>query len=92
MERRSNWTPTIVSNQAGRVDGVLNINEPAGVIRGRPFSAASATNTHAPDDTLKVKDRRADIRFTIGVALALSLPVLIGIGLYVATSALLKAG
>ena len=37
-------------------------------------------------------DGRSDIRFTIGVALALTLPVLISLGAYLATTVALKVG
>lgn len=36
-------------------------------------------------------ERRADLRFAIGVAIALALPVLIGVGFYISTTAILRA-
>jgi hypothetical protein len=37
-------------------------------------------------------DGRTDVRFTVGVAIALALPVLISLGGYIATTLVLKAG
>jgi hypothetical protein len=37
------------------------------------------------------RQNQTDIRFTIGIAIALALPMLIGMGIYVATTALLNA-
>jgi hypothetical protein len=36
-------------------------------------------------------ERRADLRFAIGIAIALALPVLIGVGFYISTTAILRA-
>jgi hypothetical protein len=46
-----------------------------------------------PENALKVLDEPslANIRFAIGIACSLSLPALIGLDIYIATSALPKA-
>jgi hypothetical protein len=46
--------------------------------------------------TSKVLDRRNErqdnLRFTVGVTIALTLPVFIGMGFYIATTAILRLG
>ena len=103
MQRRSNWTPAIVSNRADRTDGETKVSEVGGAMPGPVFSALNdplrVTYLDSADgrseDAPKVLDRKiriqADLHFTICVAIALTLPVLIGIGLYIATTALLRA-
>jgi hypothetical protein len=103
MQRRSNWTPVIVSNRADRTDGETKVSEVGGAIPGPAFSTLNdslrVTYLDSVDgwseDAPKVLDRKiriqADLHFTICVAIALTLPVLIGIGLYIATTALLRA-
>jgi hypothetical protein len=98
MRRQSTWTPAIVSNRADRTDREINVGEPSGVVQGPAVSALIAENIDtdgsfgdrckAPDQELQ---RRADIRFAIGIALTLTLPALISMGAYIATVALLKA-
>jgi hypothetical protein len=96
MQRRSNWTPAIVSN---RVDRETKLREADGAIPGPALSALNVTyiddTDRSSEDRSKLVDRKiqrqADLRFTIGVALALALPVLIGMGIYIATSAILGA-
>ncbi len=49
------------------------------------------------ESTSKIADRgqterRDDLRFAIGVAIALALPALIGVGVYISTTAILRAG
>lgn len=97
MQRRSNWTPAIVSNRVDRTDRKKTVSEADGIVAGPELSALTITyidNTES-EGTPKVLDpeiqRQADLRFTIGVALALALPVFIGIGVYIATTAILKA-
>ncbi len=63
-------------------------------IAGPTFSALCVTYVDGPfEDTTKVLDRkvqrRADLRFAIGVALALALPAVIGLGVYVAAESLI---
>jgi len=99
MKRRSNWKLAIVSNRADRKDEATRVGEAGGAIPGPAFSALNATYLDSSDgssgDTSKVSDRKiqrqADLRFTIGVAFALALPVLVGMGVYIATTALLRA-
>jgi hypothetical protein len=91
MRRQSTWTPAIVSNRADRTDREINVNETSGVIQEPAVSAliASEDPCKAPDRELQ---RRADIRFAIGIALTMTLPALISMGAYITTVALLKAG
>ena len=100
MQRRSNWTPAIVSNRGDRTDREKKIG--TAVVPGSvhptlngPLPCVDLDNAgESSEDTSNVFDRKiqsADLRFTIGVAFALALPVLIGVGGYIATAVLLKA-
>jgi hypothetical protein len=98
-QRRANWTPAIVSNRADRTGGQTKVSEADGAMPGPAFSALHVTYLDNADgsseDTSKVLNRKvqrqADLRFTIAVAIALVLPVFIGIGVYIATTAILRA-
>jgi hypothetical protein len=100
MKRRSNWTPGIVPNRAdGETktgDAEVVIPEPAfAPLNGPPRPTRLDNADASPVDRPKVSDRntqsQADLRFTIGIAVALALPALIGMGVYVATTVLLRA-
>jgi hypothetical protein len=99
MQRRANWTPAIVSNRAGRTEGETKIREADGAIPGPGFSALHVTYLDNADgsseDTSKVLNRRiqrrADLGLTIAVAISLALPVFIGVGIYIAMTAILRA-
>jgi hypothetical protein len=99
MRRQSTWTPAIVSNRADRTDPEINVSETSGVIQEPAGSALIAEYTDpegSSEDPCKAADRelqrRADIRFAIGIGLMLTLPVLISMGAYITRLALLKAG
>jgi hypothetical protein len=78
MERRSNWKPVIVPNGRRAENGKIGKDETI------PHAAQSKG---APTGD---EDRLGDIRFTIGVAVALGLPALIGAGLYLAVTVALS--
>jgi hypothetical protein len=97
MRRQSTWTPAIVSNRADRTDRKINVSETSGVIQEPAGSALIAEcRLGSSEDPCKAPDRelqrRADIRFAIGIGLMLTLPVLISMGAYITGLALLKAG
>jgi hypothetical protein len=73
--RRLNWTPVIVPNAPRAEDGEAHDGE-----------IPSAAH---PNSAL-TEDRRVDIRFTVAVAVALGLPALIGAGVYLAATILLR--
>jgi hypothetical protein len=83
MRRRTNWTPVIVSN----CDPKVSLAD--GAIARPPFS----TSHVASSDPTKVLDQkiqhRSDVRFSIGVALALALPAFIGLGIYIAAESII---
>lgn len=97
MRPRSNWTPVVVSNRADRKPGAKDsLGDVAAP--GPDFTALhvtylnngdelSAGGSNAVDRTIQ---RQADLRFAIGVAIALALPVLIGIGVYIAMTGALR--
>jgi hypothetical protein len=79
MHQRSNWTPAIVSNRDTKVaDDVTD---------GAPGSALHFASSAASMDQ-KIQ-HRADVRFAIGVALAMALPAIIGFGIYVAAESII---
>ncbi len=104
MRPRSNWTPAIVSNRedrtrreaARRETRVGLVDVPAS---GPNFTALQDTYLNDgdgfsgdPSNGLdRTIQRRADVRFAIAVAVALTLPALIGIGVYIAMTRALGA-
>jgi len=99
MRPRSNWTPAIVSNRADRTGRETNVNVSDVATPGPSFAAfyvafldnrdgLSADTSNASDPTIQ---RQADRRFAIGVAFALALPVLIGLGVYIVMTIGLRA-
>jgi hypothetical protein len=86
---RSNWTPVIVSKEI-----VSNFGNPADEIFGS--QASSALHPAYTDGFLGEASnlidlraqRQADLRFSIGVALALALPAVIGFGIYEAAKSI----
>jgi hypothetical protein len=82
MQRRSNWTPVIVPNAPNAEDGRVHEGE---TIPSAAHSNSALTGQHQNDDSL------VDIRFTIAVAIALGLPMLISAGLYLVATAALGA-
>ena len=76
MQHRSNWTPVIVPNGHGAESREAGLGKPA----------------HSKGAPTGDEDRLVDFRFAIGTVLALGLPALIGGGLYLAATALLRSG
>ena len=68
MRRQSTRTPAIVSIRADRTDREINVNERSGVIQEFASLIVSEDPCKAPDRELQ---RRADIRFAIGIALTI---------------------
>ena len=99
MRPRSNWTPVIVSNRADRTERETTVSVVDVAALAPDFTALhvtylnngdglSADASNALDRTIQ---RQADLRFAIGVVIALALPVLIGIGVYIAMTGALRA-
>ena len=65
------------------------------VLHDQPYLAGAQDDDVWAEFSSKVGDKKdqgqADLRFMIGVAIALMLPVLIGLGTYVATSVVLRS-
>ena len=92
MKRQSNWTPAIVTSRANRTER----DKTGETIPEPSLSALNVTylgNDGSPENSLEVLDRksRSDFCFTIGVAIVLALPVLLGMCVYFATTAILGA-
>lgn len=66
------------------------------VLADPPQLACPNSNQTLSEFALKIAERndesRSDIRFTLGVGLALALPVLISLGTYIATTVALRVG
>jgi hypothetical protein len=78
MQRRPNWKPVIVPSGHRAENGKIG--------RGETIPRAALSKDAPAGD----EDRLGDIRFTIGVALALGLPALVGAGLYLAVTVVLR--
>ncbi|MGZ5870947.1 MAG: hypothetical protein ACXWKP_02425 [Bradyrhizobium sp.] len=103
--RDGNFFGVAFENQNTRTDDETKVSEADGVIPAFPALSDSpqlACLGEAdgwsgwPGYSRKVmagkSQHQADLRFTIGVAVALALPVLIGLGAYIATTTILRAG
>ena len=81
-QRERSWTPVIVSNAGNQsrdnklvcAFDVLDVDE-----------SSEETTT----DLKQKFQRRADLRFALGIALALALPAFIGFGIYMAAESLI---
>ena len=87
-QQRPKWTPVIVSNRnlwnEGETQVSLADEGPAFLALQPPYVDGSL------EDTTKVLDqRRADLCFALGVALALGLPAAMGLGVYVAAKSII---
>jgi hypothetical protein len=96
MKRKSNWTPTIVANRAHqtRREKLPEVD----ITAVEPSLSALLNVTYRGDggssnNVREVLDQKSrhDVCFTIGITVALALPVLFGIGVYFATTAILGA-
>src|SRR5947208_1994774 len=94
--RRSSWTPSIVPNDRERkvlIDG----RDKADVDSGRfedPSPAGHFLQTldrGPPEEDANVIQRRSDLALLVGTVFALALPVILGLAVYLATRALLRA-
>jgi hypothetical protein len=100
--RRGNFFGVTFENQSSPTLSEPELNGSEAVIEGAAFSIlADPPQLARPDSdqtlaefALKIAERhdenRSDVRFTIGVLLALGLPVLISLGAYVATTVALR--
>jgi hypothetical protein len=81
MQRRPNWKPVIVPSGHRAENGKIGKEE--------TISHAAEVFTWVNSPT-GGQDRLGDIRLTIGVAVVLGLPALIGAGLYLAATVVLR--
>jgi hypothetical protein len=83
-QRRSSWTPVIVSNRGSQE--VRQANEAIAFISLHVTSVDGLL-----EDTGRSANsaRRADLRFAVGVAIALAFPALISLGIYAAAEFLI---
>jgi len=85
--------PTLIESEIGEAD--LAIGEPSFSLLDEPSQLADNTEGLTEFEshiTQRNGDRGSDVGFTIGVAVALALPVLISLGAYSATTVVLKTG
>ncbi len=100
--RDGNFLGVAFENQNTRTCSATKVGEAGGVIAAFSASNDPPQLTHldkangSSEYTSKVIDRKiqrqADLRFSIGVAIALALPGLIGMGVFIATTTILRAG
>jgi hypothetical protein len=102
--RKGNFFGVTFEDQSSPVIGEAEVREGSITIEGSAFSLLSDPPQLAhPDDAealtefaSQIAERndegRSDARFTVGVAVALALPVLISLGAYIATTMVLAAG
>lgn len=81
-QRRSSWTPVIVSNLANQANG-LDAQRP------RRTSRALIDSEDNSDFFDLTTQRRADLRFAIWVALTLAIPAVIGLCIYEAAKSII---
>jgi hypothetical protein len=99
--RDGNFLGVVFENQNARTHSETKASEAGGAIPAFPASNDPPQPTHrdnasgSSEHTSEARDRKitrqSDIRFTIGVAIALALPALIGMSVYVATTTILRA-
>jgi hypothetical protein len=93
-QRHSNWMPVIVSNRGDQTEGQTKVSKADDWRPACSVSHVRYFDDGLPEDTTKILDqkiqRRADLRFAIGVALVLALPAFIALGVYVAAEFLLR--
>jgi hypothetical protein len=93
-QRRSKWTPVIVSSDRDTESGA-KISQATDFGRCA-FSAFHVTYfddvlPESPSEMLDRKiQRRADLLFAIGVAIALALPAFIGLSIYIAAESIVR--
>ncbi len=86
-QRRSSWTPVIVSNRGSR-----EVRQAYDAIAAPAFISLHVTSVDGSlEDTGRsaYSARRADLRFSVGVAIALAFPALISLGIYAAAEFLI---
>jgi hypothetical protein len=83
-QRRSNWTPVIVSNFGNPADDSFGSQASSALHPAYTDGFLGEASNHFDPKT----QRRADLRFSIGVALALAQPALIGFGIYEAAKSI----
>jgi hypothetical protein len=93
MQRRANWTPVIVSNRDVWTEGDTKVSQADDAVADPTFPALPPSDARGLSENVKSLDqknsRQADLRFAIGVAIALGLPTLIGLGVYVAAESIM---
>ncbi len=92
-QRHSSWTPVIVSNCGNQTESQTKVSIPDDW--GPAYSELQVRFfDDLPEDTTTISERkiqrRADLRFAIGVALALALPAFIGLGIYIAAETIIQ--
>ena len=86
-QRRSNWTPVIVSYQGSQE--VRQANDAIAAPAFLSLHVASVDGLLEDTGRSANSARRADLRFAVGVAIALAFPALISLGIYAAAEFLL---
>jgi hypothetical protein len=91
MRSRAKWTPVIVSNRDVPSEGHTRAGQAGDTVAGPAFLNLAYVDGLLEDMTKDLDQkyqRRADLRFATGVAIALALPAFIALGVYVAAESI----
>jgi hypothetical protein len=88
MQRQANWNPVIVSSSNLGTGGQTQASASNDAIAGPAISALSVS--YPPLDWQN--KRRSDLRFSIGVAIALALPAILALGFYAVAESIMLIG
>ena len=93
---RRSWTPSIILN-----DRVVIDNSGRGITTGNPTVAEALqdpmpvahfqTPERRSEEYVSVIQRRPDLALSVAISFALALPAILGVAVYLATHALLRA-
>ena len=86
MQRPANWNPVIVLSSDLGTGGQTQASAPNDAIAGPAVSALSVS--YPPLDW----QRRSDLRFLVGVAIALALPAILALGFYAVAESIMLIG
>jgi hypothetical protein len=87
MQQRATWKPVIIPNDHVQSSSQREISGEGDVVG--PSTTLFTFTDGLPLREATLGNRRSDLRFSIGVALALILPAFIGLGFYAAVHSII---
>jgi hypothetical protein len=88
MQRQANWNPVIISSSDLGTGGQTQASAPNEAIPGPAVSALSVSYPALDWQS----QRRSDLHFSIGVAIALALPAILALGFYAVAESIMLIG